>query len=142
MAVCLSAAQNTATIVTLYLYVAVFQSTVGPMFGVIITEIFPVDIRSLAIATIFALLFLETFLIQILYTATAGSKHEGTIAWSYIFSISALLALWTIHTKEVFPETNGIKLQEVDDIWNQGSSLDSSRGLASEGRPPLKNEEA
>jgi len=107
------------TIVVLYLYVGTFQCFVGPVFMVIVTEIFAVEIRSVAISVTCSALFAMTFVVQILYTATADDASNCTIAWSAIFAVSAVLTIASLHSEKVLPETMGIELSESENLWKE-----------------------
>ena len=114
------------------------QATVAPMFSCIVTEIFPVHIRSAGISLIFATLFMVCFLMLSLYGATVQYIHER--AWCFIFGLVALISFFLLLSESFLPETNGISLYEAENLWNRdrsgtGHTCRSSPDVDDEGPP-------
>jgi len=127
-----------ARISMIYAFILVYQATVAPMFSCIVTEIFPVHIRSAGISLIFATLFMVCFLMLSLYGATVQYIHER--AWCFIFGLVALISFFLLLSESFLPETNGISLYEAENLWNRdrsstGHTCRSSPDVDDEGPP-------
>jgi len=104
----------------LYVYIAAYQAMVAPMFGAIVTEIFPVRVRSIGISFVFFMLFGACFLVLLLYGSVGPNMSNG--AWCFVFSAAALLTGAALTSTSVLPETNGISLYDIDAIWGVGQA--------------------
>jgi SP family galactose:H+ symporter-like MFS transporter len=103
-------------VVSLAIYVGSFAIGLGPIFWLMISEIYPLRVRgaAMSIATIanwgFNLLIAVTFL-----TLVGSLGRPGTF-WLYaIIGIAA----WVFIFKLV-PETKGKSLEEIEEHWRQG----------------------
>jgi MFS family permease len=117
-----SGAQNPAAVhlavITLMVYVAFFAIGLGPIFWLLIAEIYPLNIRGQAEGTaagmnwIFNLLVSMTFLSLV---EVIGLPHTF---WLYgLLSIAAL-----IFSYYLVPETKGRTLEEIEASWRSGRS--------------------
>jgi len=124
----------------LYIYVATFQCFFSPMFYCVVTEIFPVDLRAIAIAVTFSSLFFLTFLVSLFYGALRkqtfidGMNNEA--AWSLFFGFSAFISWCTLRDEKILPETRGISLFDSSSLWGDGSGGMAGGGAGGAGLPP------
>lgn len=109
-------ALKAVSFVSLVVYVAAFAVSLGPICWLIISEIYPTQIRGLAmsVATVanwsFNLIVALTFLPLVEYLGTAYTF------WG--FAAVGIWALWFCKTK--VPETKGRSLEEIENHWRQG----------------------
>lgn len=110
-------ALKAVSFVSLVVYVAAFAVSLGPICWLIISEIYPTQIRGLAmsVATVanwsFNLIVALTFLPLVEYLGTAYTF------WG--FAAVGIWALWFCKTQ--VPETKGRSLEEIEHHWRQGS---------------------
>jgi len=114
---------RSASIGFLYAWVFVWQATVGPAFTAVVTEIFPVAVRSVGISFVFSILFLVGFLTLLFYSTFR--QVISTPVWSGFFILSNLVVLVPLFNPSVFPETNGISLYQADIIWQEAASTNA-----------------
>lgn len=103
-------------IVSLAVYVGSFAIGLGPIFWLMISEIYPLRVRgaAMSIATIanwgFNLLIAVTFLTLV------GSLGRPGAFWLYaIIGIAAWIFIF-----KLVPETKGKSLEEIEEHWRQG----------------------
>lgn len=121
----LSSSLGLLAVISLMLYVGSFAIGLGPVFWLMISEIYPLRIRgrSMSIATVanwgFNLLVAITFLslIQIL----------GTPGTFWLYSIIGVVAFIFVYL--FVPETKGKSLEEIESTWLEGKSTDMEKKI-------------
>ena len=113
-----------AGIGVLYVWVLVWQATVGPSFSAIVTEVFPISVRSTGISVVFSLLFLAGFLVLLFY-----STFKSLISipvFCVVFVVSNIVVLAVLSNPRIFPETRGINLYDCEDLWKESPTAEQA----------------
>lgn len=103
---------GTATLLFIIIYTASFMMSWGPICWVLISEIFPNEIRSQAIALSVAAQWAANFFISSTYPPMMEFSSGGTYLFYGIMSILSALFVW-----KMVPETKGKTLEEIENIW-------------------------
>jgi hypothetical protein len=100
-------------LVALFLYIGGYQISFGPISWLLISEIFPLNVRSMAVSvavvTNFATNALVTFLFPIELLAIGSS---GTFL---IYAIILVVGIYFIY--RYVPETKGLSLEEIEEYF-------------------------
>ncbi len=88
------------------------QATIGPLVWLLLSEIFPLKIRSLAIGISVLVLWLSNAVVVPRLPASS-SRASGIAPTFFIFVVLGLLALAFIGN--CVPETRGRSLEELED---------------------------
>lgn len=103
------------------LYVASFALSWGPVTWVLLSEIFPNNIRNNALAIAVAAQWTSNYLVSATFPLMKDSTflketfNNGFAYWIYAF-ISFLAVLFVI---KYIPETKGKKLEDMDTLWKK-----------------------
>jgi MFS transporter, SP family, xylose:H+ symportor len=101
-----------STLVFIIIYTASFMMSWGPVCWVLISEIFPNKIRGRAIAIAVAAQWAANYFISSTYPAMMEFSG-GTTYWFY----SAMSILSFIFVWKLVPETNGMTLEAMEELW-------------------------
>jgi len=112
----LFAIQGTLATVGLMVYVASFAIGLGPVFWLLISEIYPLRVRGLAMSLaseanwgsnlIMALTFLTLIQVMGIYGTFWLYAVVGVLAWIFCYKL--------------VPETKGKSLEQIEDHWRAG----------------------
>jgi sugar porter (SP) family MFS transporter len=106
----LSGAQAIVAIVALLLYTGSFAIGLGPVFWLLISEIYPVRIRGKAMSVATMANWGANFIVTITFLTLVGAIHgSGTF-----FLFAALTVLAWVYFKLRVPETKGRSLQAIE----------------------------
>lgn len=112
----LTGAWSTITVVALILYVCGYQVGFGPITWLLVSEGFPLEVRSLAIA------FANTsnFLLNLITTITNAPLVDaiGQSALFWFFGVMCVVSLTFVYV--VVPETKGLTLEQIDAVMREG----------------------
>eukprot|EP00746_Dinoflagellata_sp_MGD_P088545 gnl/MRDRNA2_/MRDRNA2_35024_c0_seq1.p1 gnl/MRDRNA2_/MRDRNA2_35024_c0~~gnl/MRDRNA2_/MRDRNA2_35024_c0_seq1.p1 ORF type:complete len:538 (+),score=87.23 gnl/MRDRNA2_/MRDRNA2_35024_c0_seq1:140-1615(+) len=105
-------------IAAMLVYVGGYQVGFGPMVWLLVSEVFPVDVRGTAVGFAVQMNFfwnlLTTFTVPIMF-----DRFGESITFA-LFCIIALLSLWFIEEHVV--ETKGLSLEEIQDLFEKSSA--------------------
>jgi len=108
----------------IFLYIACFAASLGPIPWVIISEIFPTKTRGVAMSIATTVLWIGTFLIS-LFTPIllhSESKDQNVLAdagfHTFLIFLFFAVFLW-LFTKFVIPETKQKTLEEIELSWKK-----------------------
>jgi hypothetical protein len=108
-------------VVTLMAYVAFFAISLGPIFWLLISEIYPLKIRGLAEGTAAGTNWIFNLLVSITFLSLVEALGPSWTFWVY-----GLLAVasW-FFSYYLVPETKGRTLEEIERSWHarRGSVL-------------------
>jgi MFS transporter, SP family, galactose:H+ symporter len=101
------------TAVSLMLYMAFFAIGLGPVFWLLIAEIYPLKTRAIAMSVATIANWAANYLVAATFLTMAGALGKAGVFWFY-----ALMGLLTfIFVRRLVPETKGKTLEEVQEIF-------------------------
>jgi hypothetical protein len=107
-------------IAAMLVYVSGYQVGFGPMVYLLVSEVFPFEVRgqavALAVQTNFFWNLLTLFTVPILF------EHLGEGITFALFGVIAVFALWFIEAYVV--ETKGLSLEEIEHLFDDTASSD------------------
>lgn len=114
-----SGALGTGVLIAMLVYVACFSLSWGPVCWVLLSEIFPNKIRSLAMSIAVAAQWVTNYLISWSFPLMNNNSflteqfNHGFAYWIYGgMSLLAALFVW-----KLVPETKGKSLEEMESLW-------------------------
>lgn len=105
----------------LLLFMASFSISWGPIVWVLLSEIFPSKIRSLALAISVFIQWVANFAVTQFFPSLVENQwlklhYNGAFPF-YLFSIICFISV--IFVRKLVPETKNISLEQMDTIWEQ-----------------------
>jgi SP family xylose:H+ symportor-like MFS transporter len=133
MGICITAVgvaaytQNTGVWILLFIlgYIASFALSLGPVVWVLLSEIFPNQIRAKALAIAVFAQWLANFAVSQTFPMMLGNEylnenfHGAFPFWLY----GAMCVITIVFVWKYVPETKGRKLEEMEDLWRKKSDL-------------------
>ena len=102
-------------IVFMMIYIASYGLSLGALFWLIISEIYPLNIRSRAMSFVTAVQWLANFVITMTFLSLLNSIGPAVTFW--IYGVMCLIAF--VFSYYLVPETKGVSLEEIEDNLNQ-----------------------
>jgi sugar porter (SP) family MFS transporter len=102
-------------VVILMFYVASFAISLGPIFWLLIAEIYPLKIRGLATGVAAATNWLANFAVSLTFLSLLKSLGPSLTFWLY----GALAIGSWLFSYYLVPETKGRSLEEIEAIWQK-----------------------
>jgi len=106
-------------VVTLMAYVASFAISLGPIFWLLISEIYPLKIRGLAGGTAAAANWAANLLVSLTFLTLVEALGPSRTFWLYAFFA---IAAW-IFSYYLVPETKGRTLEEIEQSLHGNAAL-------------------
>ena len=108
------------SLVGVLMFVGSFALSMGPVVWVVLSEMFPNRIRSLAMSVAVAVQWGANYVVSQLFPVVTGSDINNNAFWNgslpyFIFIIFILFII--IFTYRFIPETKGKSLEELEEIW-------------------------
>lgn len=102
-------------VVTLMIYVASFAISLGPVFWLLISEIYPLSVRGLAAGIASGTNWIANFIVSLTFLTLIQDVGSSWTFWLY-----GLLALaaW-VFSYYLVPETKGHTLEEIAGFWHK-----------------------
>lgn len=100
----------------LMVYVAFFAIGLGPVFWLLIAEIYPLEVRGRAMSIATLVNWATNLLVALTFLSLIGAA--GTSATFWIYAALALAGL--AFTWRFIPETKGHTLEEIEAHWHAG----------------------
>jgi len=105
--------QGLVGLILILLFIASFAGCIGPVFWILMSEIFPSRIRGLAMSAAVFTNWLANFLVVLffpwMFKNTGGSATFGFLA---VMALVMILFTW-----KIVPETSGRTLEEIERHW-------------------------
>lgn len=108
------------SLIGVLVFIASFAMSMGPVVWVILSEMFPNNIRSVAMSIAVAVQWAANYLVTQTFPIVAESEVNQGELWNgslpyFIFSVFILAIIF--FTYKFIPETKGKTLEELEDIW-------------------------
>jgi sugar porter (SP) family MFS transporter len=103
----------TLSVVALMLYVGAFAMGLGPVFWLLIAEIFPLRVRAVAMSLATAANWATTLVVSSTFLTLVQALGQSTTFWLY--ALMSLIAL--VFAFRLVPETRGRTLEEIERQW-------------------------
>jgi SP family arabinose:H+ symporter-like MFS transporter len=101
-------------LVMVMLYIAAFAFTLGPVVWVLISEMYPNEIRSRAIGLTSAVLWLSTFLVVLVSPYMLSVGPVFNFVFFGLFNVAGFFFCLIF-----LPETKGISLEQMNEVWKK-----------------------
>ncbi|THH16105.1 hypothetical protein EW146_g4483 [Bondarzewia mesenterica] len=112
----------TVSICCLYLFIAAYGMSFGPVGWVLPSEVFPLSMRSKGVSLSTASVWLNNFLIGLVTPALMEISASGTFM---VFACACFAAyLWSTY---VVPETANVSLEEIDAVFRSSAGLEDAQ---------------
>src|SRR3984957_17197571 len=113
------AAFGQLAVITLMAYVACFAISLGPIFWLIIAEIYPLKTRGLAEGTAASSNWAANFIVSLTFLTLV---QEFGPTWTFWLYGVLAIAAW-IFSSSLVPETKGRTLEEIEAFWRSRQLL-------------------
>jgi SP family galactose:H+ symporter-like MFS transporter len=121
LAASLGAALKWISVGSLLLYIASFAISIGPVAWLMISEIYPLKVRGLAMSVATLSNWVFNFIVATTFLSIVQALGAATTFWLYaVFGIAG----WFFCYYWV-PETRGHTLEEIEEHWHKGRSARS-----------------
>jgi sugar porter (SP) family MFS transporter len=111
--------QKAVILTALFIYIGGYQVGFGPISWLLISEIFPLEVRgkavSIAVVTNFFWNTIMTFFFPV------ELETIGTAATFYVYGVILAFGIYFIYLK--VPETKGLSLEEIEDFFLRSSKV-------------------
>ena len=107
---------GTLTVISLMIYIAAFAIGMGPVFWLLISEIYPLNVRGTAMSLATVANWAANFLIAVTFLSFVKVLTEGGTFLMY--AVVGVLA-W-IFAFRLVPETKGKTLEQIQQHWQAG----------------------
>ena len=102
------------------IFIASFSMSMGPVVWVILSEMFPNSIRSVAMSIAVVVQWACNAIVAQSFPIVVESDINNNDLWNgalpyFIFIVFILLIIWL--TKKYIPETKGKSLEELEQVW-------------------------
>lgn len=105
-------------LIAMFLYIGGYQFSFGPIAWLVISEVFPLSVRGVAVAFAVQTNFLCNALVQVSIPTFAE-----WIGWDRTFAIFAVITAYSIYFVHRFiPETKGLSLEQIECQFRDRSS--------------------
>lgn len=108
------------SLIGVLMFVGAFAMSMGPVVWVVLSEMFPNKIRSVAMSIAVAAQWAANYLVSQSFPIVAESEVNNNDFWSgslpYFIFIAFILII-IFFTKKFIPETKGKSLEELEEIW-------------------------
>ena len=132
------------TIGLIFVYIAAYQISFGPIAWLLISELFPLEVRGKAVALAVQANFASNMLVALLFPLARDALCQlvgETWALSCLFATFAAIAVCALEfVRARVPETKGLTLEEIERWYfaarERGSGIESPL-VAAHGDEPL-----
>lgn len=107
---------GTVTAISLIAYISFFAIGLGPVFWLLISEIFPLQARGTAMSIATVANWAANFLITLLFLGLVDVLGQSGTFW--LFAAIGIIAF--LFTLRLVPETKGLTLEQIEDHFKKG----------------------
>ncbi len=110
------------SLIGILLFIGSFAMSMGPIVWVMLSEMFPNSIRSMAMSIAVAVQWASNYLVSQTFPMVVESKANTAGFWNgslpyFIFIAFILIIIWV--TWKFIPETKGRSLEKIEKIWEE-----------------------
>ena len=103
------------------IFIGSFALSMGPVVWVVLSEMFPNKIRSVAMSVAVAVQWAGNYAVSQSFPMITVSEVNNNSFWNgslpyFIFSFFIIVIIW--FTYKYIPETKGKSLEEIESVWN------------------------
>ncbi|MEO9571964.1 MAG: sugar porter family MFS transporter [Polaribacter sp.] len=103
------------------IFIGSFALSMGPVVWIVLSEMFPNKIRSVAMSVAVAVQWAGNYVVSQSFPMVTVSDINNNSFWNgslpyFIFSFFIIIIIWFTH--KFIPETKGKSLEEIESIWN------------------------
>jgi sugar porter (SP) family MFS transporter len=114
----LSSSIGDIAIGSLVVYVVCFAFGIGPIFWLLISEIYPLAVRGAAMSVATVANWGMNLVVAVTFLTLAGAVGHAWTFWIYgVITIGAWLFIY-----KLVPETKGKTLEQIEEYWRSGGS--------------------
>ena len=110
------------SVISLLVYVSFFAFSLGPIAGLLNTEIYPLSVRGLAVGLATCVNWFSNFVITLTFLDLTNLLGKSGIFWLY--ALIGIIGLLFIIRK--IPETKNKSLEEIEGYWIKGDKIPSN----------------
>jgi SP family galactose:H+ symporter-like MFS transporter len=107
---------GTLTVISLMIYIAAFAIRIRPVFWLLISEIYPLNVRGTAMSLATVANWTANFLVAVTFLSFVKVL---TVGGTFLFYATVGVFAW-IFTYRLVPETKGKTLEEIQKHWQTG----------------------
>jgi SP family xylose:H+ symportor-like MFS transporter len=110
------------SLIGVLVFIASFALSMGPVVWVILSEMFPNKIRSVAMSVAVAAQWAANYVVSQSFPMVMGSDLNNGATWNgslpyFIFIVFIIVIVFV--TYKYIPETKGKSLEEIEDFWKE-----------------------
>jgi SP family xylose:H+ symportor-like MFS transporter len=110
------------SLIGVLVFIASFALSMGPIVWVLLSEMFPNKIRSIAMSVAVAAQWAANYVVSQSFPMVMGSNTNNTQPWNgslpyFIFIVFILIIVYV--TYKFIPETKGKSLEEIEEFWKE-----------------------
>jgi sugar porter (SP) family MFS transporter len=121
---------GTVTVIGLMVYIAAFAIGLGPVFWLLIAEIYPLNVRATAMSVATVANWGANFLVTVTFLSMVNALGQGE---TFLLFAVVGVGAW-IFVQRLVPETKGKSLEEIQAHWHAGKHpLEMGGGTAAPG---------
>ena len=108
------------SLIGVLIFIASFALSMGPVVWVLLSEMFPNKIRSVAMSVAVAAQWAANYVVSQSFPVVMGSETNNSAPWNgslpYFIFIAFILVIVFV-TYKFIPETKGKSLEEIEEFW-------------------------
>lgn len=118
------------SLIGILLFVGSFAMSMGPVVWVMLSEMFPNKIRSVAMSVAVAVQWACNYVVSQSFPVVVESEINSGAFWNgslpyFLFIGFILIIIW--FTIRFIPETKGRSLEKIEDIWDERYGFDAQK---------------
>ena len=120
--------QKAAILTALFVYIGGYQVGFGPISWLLISEIFPLEVRGKAVSIAVVTNFFWNTVITFLFPVEL--QFIGSSSTFYVYAVVLVISVYFIYSR--VPETKGMTLEEIEEFFVHSSKISKSTRTASD----------
>lgn len=107
--------QGSFSLISVMVYIAFFAISLGPCAWLVISEIYPKEIRGRAMGVAIGVNWLSNYLVS--FSFLSFLDHFGSLFTFWLYGVISLFGFWFVW--KLVPETKGKTLEEIQTFWKK-----------------------